>query len=298
MLKETSYYQYVKGVNPRDLLSFETSLYSYLYGLFEDLSKYSLELYDLFDVSKKISLIKIFSTLLQLISRRDYETLKKVLELAPAEVRRIFDEYIREETSLSRVLEDLMRRNIIYTSLYYRDLSKILSHDLALVISSDLAQISLLSRLASSYPEIADMVCREIDLSMINFFSKVISRKLQDKFASLLNRIAEYSCSLSRALIEEMLASDEVRFLGVLRRVFPPSIVAQDMLTSSINIRWYLRKLVKERANSAMYSYPYTYATPWAVSTIKRYDIEDLVSILISKIGLISIDSIKRYTTL
>lgn len=299
VLKETSYYQYAKNVEPRNILLFELSLNTYLHDLFNRLGRYSYDLYRIFSASENLISIKILSSLLQILARRDYDALRRAIEIAPIDLQKVFEEYLREEISLSKALEDLDRRGFGRISYYYKDISKIIPQEPAIVMASDLAGLELLAELLTDYPEISEMLCQEIELSILNLVSRVILRGLQERFGGFISRvISSYSCRLGIEVIEELLSSDETRLLSILRRVYPPQLISHDMYSTIINIRSYLRRSLRNRANSAFLSYPYSYSMSWAFTIVKRYDVEDLVSILSGKIGVIPSESIRKYISL
>lgn len=294
VLKETSYYQYVKGVSPRDLLSFELSLDTHLYNLSVSLGRVGGDIWYLVDALRKISITKIFSIVVKTALSRDIEGIKRIRGIVPVEVRGLLEEIISEEPSIHKILEKIEARGLLEFSRHYRELSRYMGPELSSILATDLSILDMLLDISDSYPETSDLVCLERDFYILNLLSRVVSIGLQERLSSYSRRLYTYSCTLPREVLEEMMVSDETRFLTLARRLYPGVLSVQDMASLMISVRGLVRRGIRRRAVSYMSSYPFTYTLLWSLYTLKRLDIEDLVAILSSKIGRVSIDTTRR----
>ena len=294
VLKETYYYSYVRGVSPRDMIGFELALNTYLYNLANTLSKYSYDISLLVDIMRKISLANILVVLMRALSTKRSRELESIRGLVPPEHSSLVEDFIREEISLAKVIDTLKKEGFENLDYYFREFSKLFSPETTIIYALDLSIMDLLYTATVNYPEISGMSCPEMDQYFLNFSSKIILKGLATKLESLLPRLALYTCSLSKEIALEILSSDDLRALSILRRYYPSTIISQDLADSVVSIRGYLRKVARRNAVTALFSYPFTYSLLWAVFTLKRYDIEDLISIAMGKIGLVSNERIRR----
>ena len=294
ILKETTYYQYVKGISPKDILGFELSLDTYLYNLAKSFERLSEDTKTLIDSMRKISIAKIYSVIIRELISRDITRLRDVAEVLPQDVRGVIEEILREELTLPRILENIKREGLLTFEYYFREFTRSIPSDLATIYSLDLSIMNLLYNVAVEYPETQSMICPDVDQYLLNFISKIAYRGLRDKLEGILPRIQIFSCNFTKEVISEMLDSDETRLLAILRRFYPPTLLSHDLVDSIVSIRGYLRKIARRNGVVAMSSYPFTYSQLWAVYLIKKLDVEDLVSILIGKVGLLPLERIRR----
>ncbi len=293
ILKETTYYQYVKGVSPRDILNFELSLDTYLYNLAKSLEKLSEDIKTIIDSMRRISIAKIYSVILRELMSKEIMRLRGTAEALPQDMRELMEEIFREEFTLPRILEHI-KRELPTFEYYFREFTKNISSDLAIIYSLDLSTMDLLYNITNEYPETRSMVCPDIDQYLLNFVSRIVYRGLRDKIEGVLSRARIFSCSFPREVLSDMLDSDETRLSAILRRFYPPTLMSHDLVDSIVSIRGYLRRIARRNGVVVMSSYPFTYSQLWAVYLIKRLDVEDLVSILVGKIGLLSPEKIRR----
>jgi len=299
ILKETSYYQYLKNIDPKDLLSLELALDSHLYNLTKIFQKIGgSDVYMLISSMRKIMLIKMFASIIRGVLERHSENMRKIFNLLSEEAREFLEKTLSEEMSISRIMTEIERSGFYVFSRYYKEFSKTLSSEISINLSLDLSLLEEFSEILTSYPEIIELICPEADLYIINFLSKSIMLNIQDKLSTYIKDLLRYSCKIDPSTLEEMSSSDETRFLTLLRRIYPSTLISQDLTETMINIRGFVRKNVRKKSVSYIYSYPFNYGILWSVFTLKRFDIEDLVSIASGKIGLISTDMIRRFVSI
>ncbi len=298
ILKETSYYQYVKGLSPKDVMSFELSLDTYLYTISKSFEELSEDTKIITDTMRKISVAKTFSIVLRELLSRETKKLNEILNVLPTDLRDFLEDILRDELSLTRILYSIKRIGFPTFEYYYKEFSRNIPGDLAVILSLDISTMDLIYNIATEYPETRGMNCPYIDQYLLNFVSKIVYRGLRDKIENILPRTRIFSCSFSREVVNDMLDSDETRLLAILRRFYPPTLVSHDLINSIVSIRGYLRRIARRNGVLAMYSYPFTYSQLWAVYLIKILDVEDLVSILLGKIGLLSTERLRRFLSI
>lgn len=291
-LRESSYYKYIRNVQPSDLDMLEFSLYL---GLYRSVSP----LLSIVDKSYR----SIAELGLQMIENRILSSLLisfvtgtlKNFDIKILEGTRLGDIYrvAIEERSTAKLLEHLSNIGLRDFVTIYNILTKTVSAEKAIPIALDLGLVKNMSRIAKDFPSLAKMVCPENDYIVISAALRLSKEKIRDYIGA--EELSQLACSVDRSEIEDIYsyANDEA-ILNVLRKIYGSTLVQKDLEGSLVDIRGYIRKMVRARCNSSMSSYPFDPRAIWASVRIRILDIEDIVTIINGKRAGLSGELIKK----
>lgn len=291
-LRETDYYQYIRGAPLDNQEALELHLYSGLYRALRPLIGMADKEYR-----------GIVDHVLMFIESRIIVSVLSMLasgELIPLDLGSLEGsvaggvyKIARDERSLVRALDYLYIRGYKdFVDTYY-SISKQFDARKALAIASDLGTLKRLSKITSDYPSLSELVCPEIDYIVIQLLIRLSREKAREHIA--VEDLSYIACGISKTEIEDLYGyQDEEAILNILRKIYGPQTVQKDLETSLINIRGYVRKTVRSLCEKAMYSYPFDPRVVWASARIRILDVEDIVSILNGKKAGVSQELLKK----
>lgn len=291
-LRETEYYQYIRGAPLDNQEALELHLYSGLYRALRPLIGMVDKRYrGIVDHALMLIESRIIVSVLSMLASGELIP----LDLGGLEGSAAGDVYkiARDERSLVRALDYLYRRGYKdFVNAYY-SLSKHLDTRKALAIASDLGTVRRLSKIARDYPSLSKLVCPEIDYIVIQLLIR-LSREKAREYISI-EDLSYIACGISKTEIEDLYGyQEEEAILNILRKIYGPQAVQKDLETSLTNIRGYVRKTVRSLCEGAMYSYPFDPRVVWASTRIRILDVEDIASILNGKKAGVSPELLKK----
>jgi len=291
-LRETQYYQYIRGVPIENQELLELSLYLGLYRSLSpllsivDRSYRSIAEHGLLLVESRV----VFSILESLVMGITMPLDLKMLEGTRAgELYRL----AVEERSLVKALDYLNVSEYKYFVDTYNILSKYIDPKGALAIALDLGISRGLSKIIEDYGTLSKLICPEIDFMVLQAAIRISKEKVREYIGA--GELADIACSISRSEVEDLYSyREEEAILNILRKLYGSQLVQKDLETSLTNIKGYVRKYVRGYLEASMLSYPFDPSVVWAAIRIRVMDIEDIIAIINGKKVMASVDAIKK----
>lgn len=292
-LKETAYYGYIKNVDVRDQLQLETGLWA---GVYEDLYKLRLgshlKFSDVYSVSLAVVESKIVSSLLKyaLLGLDPPEYLSSIKSPVVSGLYNV----VYEDRSFARGLEFLDTAGYGRVGELYNFFNRYLKDPRRSIdYAMDSLFISYISEAVGYYYSVAHLACLELDQLIVNMIIRSVYDGASDPLKDM--EVWRYSCSIDREVFEDLTSyTDDERIIAVLKKLYPAAAGDRNLGIVLASIRGWNRKRLRGACINTLSSYPFDPAAIWASTTLRRLDVEDIIAIIGSKIGLLSSDLVKK----
>jgi vacuolar-type H+-ATPase subunit C/Vma6 len=291
-LRETPYYQYIRGVPIENQELLELSLYL---GLYRSISPLLVIIDKDYRSIAEHSLLflenRIISSILISLAVGEIPS----LDLKILEGTRLGEFYkvAIEDRSFMKALDHLKERGYSNFIDVYNILSKYIETRSAVSIASDIGAIKDLSEIIRIYPSLSKLICPEIDSILIHAAMRISRNKAREYISPA--ELSEIACHISKTEIEDLYNyREEENTLNILRKIYGAQLVQKGLEESLINIASHVRKTVRKYLEATLSSYPFDPSTVWAATRIRVMDIEDIIAIINGKKAGLSVEAIKK----